>query len=307
MHMNPLKTLHLINRIDRDIDIIYRTGRIRIERTKTSKEALKIEAQYLPKIKKLFKQIVREYEGRLHFIYEAEKRYGDEIRTIIKSMVTKAYFLGIEYISRSVKNPHHIFLSPNDVTQILLKSDDAYRMFWRLITKHLQVKKNRTRINKTAAITHHDRKKPKTNVTLTDEIFGVMDDEDNRLLDEDTSAALITSGIVTTTIALVTLEKYREYKQDQLQQERQQILFEDFEEDDAFTDTFPLDELQEGSSGDTVVFATENDAKVCPDCAELEGEEWEIGDPSIIFPVEGTHPNCRCRLLLKIDGNIMAK
>ena len=299
--------LDLINRIDTNFNIIFRTARIRIERTKTSKEAIKIEQEYVPKIKRVFKQVVKEYDGKLHLIYLAEKRYGTEVKLLIKSMVTKSYLLGVDYISRSVKKTHLEYFNSNDLTQIMLKSDEAYRMFWRLVTKYLQVLRNR-QVTKVGAVTH--KKKPDkttTNVTLTDEIFNTSDWDDTRLLNLDTNAALITSGIVTSTIALATLQKYKDYKQQQNLLDEAESLDTLFDEFDEFGEGEGGGEIPQGEIGDTVVFATENDAKVCPTCSSLEGMEWDVDDPSITVPQTDTHPRCRCRLLLKIDGKILAK
>lgn len=292
-------SLHLLERIDSNIDTIFRTAaRIKIERTKTNKDSIKIEELYLPKIRKVFKNIIKEYEGKIHFLHEAEKKYGTEVQSLIKSMVTRTYLLGMEYVSRSTNKPQFMFLSPNDLTQIMLKSDESYRMFWRLVTKYLQVKKNRRnqRFVKTAA-TRTQSKPNMTNVTLTDEIFFMQDEEDDRLLDVDTNAALIVSGIVTSALAFATLLKYRDFKEQQSTPD----IFEEEEEID------PDAILESAQPGDMVVFATEKDAKVCPTCSLLEGVEWDIDDPTIIVPESDTHPRCRCRLLLKINGNIIAK
>jgi len=304
MSQSAENKIDLLERIDRNINTIFRTARIRIERTKTSKEALKIEELYLPKIRKVFKNIIKDYEGKIHYLHEAEKRYGTEVQSLIKSMVTRTYLLGMEYVSRSTNRPQYMFMSPSDLTQIMIQSDESYRMFWRLVTKHLQVLKNKTFINKTAAVRHQRPNMTNNNVTITDEIFAMEDEEDDRLINIDTNAALITSGIVATTLAFATLQKYREFKQ-QTQEIRE---FLDTNEDDPFTDIGDY-ELGEGGGkqGDTVVFATEQDASVCPTCSQLEGLEWDLDDPSIIVPESDTHPNCRCRLLLKINGNIIAK
>ena len=282
--------------------MIPRIGRIQIERTKTNKEALKIEETYFPKIKKIFKTITKEYEGRLHFLPYAEKQYGSQINALIKSMVTKTYLLGMEYIARATGKPEHVSISSNDITQIMLQTDEAYRMFWRLITKYLTVKRNRS-ISKVGQVTIH-RKLPtletnKKNVTITDEVFQMMDDEDNRLLDEDTSTDLIISGIVTTTLALATFEKFKEYKQDQ-EELNQELVFEDFEEGDEFLDTFPME-------GDKYVWASELDDRVCSTCSALEGQEWDIDDPSVLIPRQDSHFGCRCRILIKIGDKIINK
>ena len=39
----------------------------------------------------------------------------------------------------------------------------------------------------------------------------------------------------------------------------------------------------------------------CDQCARLDGQSFDIGDPSSPHPVEDTHPNCRCTTVPKID------
>ncbi|HTH21912.1 MAG TPA: phage minor head protein [Nitrososphaeraceae archaeon] len=50
-----------------------------------------------------------------------------------------------------------------------------------------------------------------------------------------------------------------------------------------------------------LVFVTKKDEKVCPICQRYEGVEYEEDDPFIVNPVDDTHPNCRCRLLIKTE------
>jgi hypothetical protein len=298
------KKIQTIERIDRAYNIIFRTARIRIEQTKTNKQAIEIEQIYLPKIRTIFKKIVKEYgDNKLHLLHDAEKRYGLEIQTLIKSMVTRAYLLGIEYVSRATNKEHLMFLSNADLTNIRIKSDESYRMFWRLVTKHLQVLRNKNIVNRTAAVSHKKHLPNITDVTLTDEIFARQDEKDNRLLDPDTSAKLVGTGIVTSILAFATLQKYRDFKT------QQDLIFLDQQTEDLFfEDDFFGEGIPEGAQeGDKVIFATEKDAKVCPICSALEGIEWDIDDPTVVVPETDTHPNCRCRLILKINGKIMAK
>src|SRR5215510_3214262 len=52
------------------------------------------------------------------------------------------------------------------------------------------------------------------------------------------------------------------------------------------------------------VWHTENDAKVCQICNELEGQRWRHDDQLdevIPTPVLDTHPNCRCRLDIETE------
>lgn len=41
---------------------------------------------------------------------------------------------------------------------------------------------------------------------------------------------------------------------------------------------------------------TQEDEKVCPFCAELDGQQWASDDPQIPTPGTDTHDNCRCTL-----------
>lgn len=53
-----------------------------------------------------------------------------------------------------------------------------------------------------------------------------------------------------------------------------------------------------------LVWITELDFKVCPICRPIHGRTWKVGDPLILQPPRDSHPNCRCRLLLKEGGQI---
>lgn len=310
--------LQLINRIDRAYDTIFRIGRARIELTKTNRELAVIEDLYLPKFHRIFRSIVQEYESKFHFLYEAEKKYGSEILTLIKSMVTKTYLLGIDYVARVTNRQHLISLSINDVTQIIMQANESYKAFWRLVTKYLQVLKNRRQRRKETSIktaqTVVKKILDKTNVTLTDEIFAVSDWDDDRLLDAQLNAALIINGIATTILGIATIEKYKEVREEKKIIEEQKALFQEqytgalLEEETYPFDTGDDDGIpQSADQGDRVIWATEKDDKVCDICSSLEGTEWDIDDPSIVIPRQDSHPHCRCRLLLVINGKVMAK
>lgn len=42
------------------------------------------------------------------------------------------------------------------------------------------------------------------------------------------------------------------------------------------------------------------DMDTCPDCAALDGQDWEVEDP---HPEPPLHPNCRCVLVLQVRGH----
>lgn len=294
-----ITNLKLIQEIDTILDNVFRTARVSIERTKTNRELNKIEDQYLPKFKNIFTKIVVEYTNYAYLLYEAEKRYGIEVRNLIKSLTTKVYFLGMDYVARALNNnnkPELIYLTENDYRNIILQSDEAYRMFWRLINKYLQVVKNKTSrgLLKTAQIDNNNN----NDVTTTDEVRNSSDESDFLLLDILTNVKLIINAIVTPVLAYSLINKFRDISQTQEQQQQQQLLLSQN------PNIQKKDLLSENA---TVVFATERDARVCPTCLQYDGQEWKVNSSFIVIPRVMTHPRCRCRLLLRINGRTISK
>lgn len=52
-----------------------------------------------------------------------------------------------------------------------------------------------------------------------------------------------------------------------------------------------------GALSDNVMWSTQEDERVCPICAPLDGMVWPLDDPGLMSPVRDSHINCRCRLL----------
>jgi SPP1 gp7 family putative phage head morphogenesis protein len=48
--------------------------------------------------------------------------------------------------------------------------------------------------------------------------------------------------------------------------------------------------------GDVLVWTTQQDELVCPECSELDGQQWAMDDPELEEPPDSTHDNCRCYL-----------
>jgi len=109
-----------------------------------------------------------------------------------------------------------------------------------------------------------------------DVIIPTQEQEPRAPVDPAVEAALISTVTATTTLALSTLSKLS-----QLPGENRKV-----------------------------VWVTEQDPKVCEICRPLNGREWEEDDFDIPQPgpeSEGgdTHHRCRCRLLIKQDGDIL--
>lgn len=51
-----------------------------------------------------------------------------------------------------------------------------------------------------------------------------------------------------------------------------------------------------------LIWVSERDSKVCPQCLNFDGRTFDANDPFIPIPVTDTHFGCRCRLLPEQDG-----
>ncbi len=70
-------------------------------------------------------------------------------------------------------------------------------------------------------------------------------------------------------------------------------------EERIFEDNPGVFESGEGFQKIVLVWVISEDDKVCPQCSDLQGTEWDTTDFDIPTPGhEGTHWNCRCRLML---------
>jgi len=52
----------------------------------------------------------------------------------------------------------------------------------------------------------------------------------------------------------------------------------------------------------SVMWSTEEDERVCPICAPLDGMVWTLDSPDLLSPVRDSHINCRCRLMAMDPG-----
>jgi F like protein len=268
--MNPNKLQRLLE-LESQTFIIPRIGRANIERTLTNKELQKIENEYVVRFKIIFTKIVTEYKNKEYLLHEARQKYGGSIHTLIKSMVSRVYFLGMTYVGKAINKPYLITIEQVDEQNIIEQTKQAEDMFWRLITKYLQVIKNRTLVFKTAAAAEEP-------------------EEDNLLLSVLTNVNLILSTIATTVLALATVAKTKQVQELQFQ---------------TLDGRSGKESIQEQRQ--VIVFVTSKDERVCPICTPLNGREWDIDSPYIQIPRVHTHHRCRCRLLLKINGNTISK
>lgn len=266
-------------------------ARAQIERTKTNRELDKIERQYEPKIHAVFKVIVKEYTGKEYLLHEAKKKYNPYITQVLKSLITRVYLLGMEYIGRAINRPYLLTLEQSDIDQINMQTTFSIEQFWRLLMRYLQVIKNRTLVfprqrtvqQRVAAAPTQDKPAP----TAEEE----QEEAQNRLLEIITNVKFVLDAIATPILAISTINNIRKLS-------RLQSLAPTAEP--TGIPTLPLGSRR-------LRWATSRDERVCIICQSLEGREWNPEDPAIIIPKIGSHPRCRCRLLLVIDGKVINK
>lgn len=266
--------LQLLELESQTFNPILHIARANIERTLTNKQLEKLETEYQIRFKTIFTKIILEYKNKEYLIFEAYEKYGPSIHTLIKSMVSRVYFLGMEYVGRAIGKPYLITIEKIDEQHIQTQTKEAENMFWRLINRYLQVIKNRTLVQPRLKVAAEE-KKP---------------EEENVLLSILTNVNLVLNTIAVSVLALATVEKTK-----QVDSLRYQSL-------DARNGNELIQEQKH-----EIVFATSKDERVCPICTPLNGRTWDINSQYIQIPRVHTHPRCRCRLLLKIGNKIISK
>lgn len=275
--------LSLLEHLDSDDTFPIFLARAAIERTKTNRELDKIEQQYTPKISAVFKLIIKEYTGKEYLLHEAKKLYNPYIGQILKSLITKVYLLGMEYVGRAINRPYLLTLERQDIDQINMQTSFSIEQFWRLLMRYLQVIKNRTLV-----FPHRQEVQRIAQRSPTDE--KEQEESQNRLLEIITNVKFVLDAIATPILAISTLNSIRKL----------QSLNLALEDPSTGKPVLPIGNRY-------VQFATSRDERVCPICRPLESRRWNPEDPNIIIPKAGTHPNCRCRLLLVVDGKVISK
>lgn len=280
--MNPLQ---ILESLEADTFPIF-LARAQIERTKTNRELTKIEQQYEPKIHFIFKKIVQEYKGKEYLLHEAKKKYNPYITQVLKSLITKVYLLGMEYVGRAINRPYLLTLEKSDIDQINMQTSFSIEQFWRLLMRYLQVIKNRTLV--------FPRKQELLKVATqqtapTDE--KEQEENQNRLLELITNVKFVLDAIATPILAISTLNSIRKLRSLNL----------------ALEDPSGTGKPVLPIGNRYIQFATSRDERVCRICLPLEGKRWNVDDPNIIVPKTGTHVNCRCRLLLVVNGKVVSK
>ena len=158
------------------------------------------------------------------------------------------------------------FITQTDLTNIKKQVGIATDAFWKRISNAVH-KQEFTIIPTTIKI-----KVAQVGDPTVEDPFGLSEDAPAES-DPETDSTFLATLIATTTLALSTLAKL-----DQLPSEEKRKL----------------------------VWVAEQDDRTCQICLGLNGQEWDEGDPDIPMPVQDSHINCRCRLLIGNDnGDIL--
>jgi hypothetical protein len=249
---------------------------IDIERTKTNREVKAVEFEYTRKVSRLFDRIMRLKRDEPHLqIQDLRPLFDQRVSRMIRSATEKIYKLGAVYVGRVLKE-EEIFLTLPNVSKIEELSNESNDFFWSQVA---------TQIDSKEAKEHFEE----TKEFITNQ--GISDDpqiyrKTNPLLrwyGQDPAIDLIMNNIITTPLAIGTIDKMKELKP-----------------------TIDDTNLLHGK----IVFVTRRDEQVCFICALLDykksGIEWEIDDPFIIIPRRMTHRRCRCRLMIKLGDRLFS-
>jgi len=116
---------------------------------------------------------------------------------------------------------------------------------------------------------------PKVHMAAASSSVSSIDDEEPALPDPESEALSLATILATMTLALSTLAKL---------------------------DQLPAEENIKRA----LVWVTDGGPNVCNICESLNGQEWDEGDSDIPIPIQDSHPNCHCRLLVKMGNDILS-
>lgn len=252
--------------------------------TATSKANRKIEETLVENLSKItntiFREVSRYNDEQAQQTQQQDKRtiidtrikplMGSFVSATFRKHITESYLLGINYVSgahsRLKKVPSYI--TSSDVERIKQLSESYSNRFWDRVIYRLE-----------------------------------KEGEDNDI-DIQSIISPLAIGATNETLNQATVTKVRKFTG------RFSIGDSEFLSKEAATRKFDFNEIADEllDLGDldlpldmkvTMEWVTQQDDKVCEICEDLEGQ-YE-SDEDIPQPVESSHPNCRCRLVVAED------
>lgn len=201
-------------------------------------------------------------------IDQLKMEYTPKIRQVVRAAIQTVYVSGTNYATKTTDLP--AFVTQKDVENIRKHTDSLVAAFWRRLTVAADVKAQNEFFPALPSPKNVGLESGQLSSHITEAEPVTTPDSDSVLL-----PAVITSAL-TMTLTQGLLSK--------LQQTRN------------------LEEVKR-----KVIWVSERDAKVCPICQALDGQDWDEDDPSVPIPgPDSSHYNCRCRILVKdADGDIL--
>lgn len=204
-----------------------------------------------------------------------EPRLKDSVNQTIRASLTKSYELGASYVTDKVGLKNATFTTHNDIDNIKILSDEFTGKFF-----------TRARMALDLALRRDQGQQEQTNNSAISTNFIT-----SAIAISATTKALA-EGSKQKAKALIVNNRLRRPIQT-AQAESEDIDFEDFVFTDTTIESLAADELEQQQW----IWVTAGDA--CEICDDLEGETWNMDELDFMpVPVDDTHNNCRCRLLL---------
>lgn len=202
-----------------------------------------------------------------------EPRLKDSVNQTIRASLTKSYELGASYVTDKVGLKNATFTTHNDIDNIKVLSDEFTGKFF-----------TRARTALDLALRRDQGQEQNNSAISTNFITSAI------AISATTKA--LAEGSKQKAKALIVNNRLRRPIQT-AQAETEDIDFEDFVFTDTTIESLAADELEQQQW----IWVTAGDA--CEICDDLEGETWNMDELDFMpVPVDDTHNNCRCRLLL---------
>ncbi len=114
-------------------------------------QARQIEDEVKSHLNDLVNSIATEQTSDISLI---QRNYSMEVEHVIRSAVTSAYIVGLNYVGSIKKRLHHIFLTTSDIEKIKTLTNEYTQIFWRRMFAVLHQKDTVQNILKQARFSH---------------------------------------------------------------------------------------------------------------------------------------------------------
>ena len=216
-------------------------------------------------------------------------RIYNEVYSIIRSFSQQAYVLGAQYVTNKMRIKFYI--THHDLDVIDTKARDYTARFFGRLEKSLE---------KSAVQFFKDLMNvPRYNINLSDEtqiaFFAKRIEQNASYVYSSLATAIIMDSLNT-----ATMRKTQAIMKITPKNSLYTAAARDFTNPDVIrrleTSFIENDEVADAIGADKFIWRTAEDFNVCQICNDLDGSEYQIGDPDVPSIPEDSHWNCRCRL-----------